>query len=44
MNGEGLLNTFTGQGSVWLAPTIPVYSRINMGLAGMLNNASSNNK
>ena len=44
MNGEGLLNTFTGEGSVWLAPTIPVYSRMNQGLAGMLNNNSSNNK
>lgn len=44
MNGEGLLNTFTGQGSVWLAPTIPVYSRMNQGLAAMLNNNSSNNK
>ena len=44
MNGEGLLNTFTGEGSVWLAPTIPVYSRMNQGLASILNNNSSNNK
>lgn len=43
MNGEGLLNTFSGQGTVWLAPTIPIYTRMNQGLAGMLNNASSNN-
>ena len=44
MKGEGLLNTFTGEGSVWLAPTIPVYSRMNQGLASILNNNSSNNK
>ena len=38
MNGEGLLNTFTGQGSVWLAPTIPIYSRMNIELQSMLIN------
>lgn len=30
MSGEGLVNVFTGTGSVWLAPTLKVYGAINM--------------
>lgn len=28
MGGEGLLNTYTGEGKVWLAPTAPMYKRL----------------
>ena len=41
MNGEGLLNTFTGTGKVWLAPTEPVYNRLIYGLP--TSNNSMNN-
>ena len=41
INGEGLLNTFTGQGTVWLAPTEPMYQRMNYGLP--TNNNNMNN-
>lgn len=42
-NGEGLLNTFSGDGYVWLAPTAPLYK--NMNLLGInLTGNSSNNK
>lgn len=30
-SGEGLLQTFRGTGTVWLAPTQAIYSRISMG-------------
>lgn len=30
LNGEGLLNTFSGNGSVWLAPTEPIYNKMLM--------------
>lgn len=41
INGEGLLNTFTGEGKVWLAPTQPIYERMNYGIP--TNNNSMNN-
>lgn len=28
INGEGLLNTFSGEGTVWLAPTQPIYKKM----------------
>ncbi len=35
-SGEGLLQTFRGTGTVWLAPTQAIYQRISMGgLSGM---------
>lgn len=41
LNGEGLLNTFTGQGTVWLAPTQPMYDSLAYGF--MPGNKSMNN-
>lgn len=44
INGEGLLNTFSGQGKVWIAPTQPMYERMNYGLPtqnNSMNNHSS---
>lgn len=43
INGEGLLNTFTGEGDVWLAPTSPIYRKMLMGNLPM-NNQNMNNK
>lgn len=43
LNGEGLLNTFTGHGSVWIAPTSPIYRKLNYGDLP-INNSSMNNK
>lgn len=42
INGEGLLNTFTGEGTVWIAPTQPVYKKMNYDSIP-LNNSSMNN-
>lgn len=43
INGEGLLNTFTGEGTVWLAPTEPIYKKMMyQGLP--TNNNNMNNK
>lgn len=41
INGEGLLQTFTGQGIVWLASTEPFYKRLELGQ--MYKNKGSNN-
>lgn len=41
LNGEGLLNTFRGEGTVWLAPTAPIYRKMQLGIP--IANASSNN-
>jgi len=41
LNGEGLLNTFTGEGTVWLAPTQPMYQSLSFG--SMPGNKSMNN-
>ena len=43
MNGEGLLNTYRAKtpGTVWLAPTAPIYKKLYG--AGMLSNANRNN-
>lgn len=41
LNGEGLLNTFTGSGTVWIAPTQPIYRKMYYGLS--INNKSMNN-
>lgn len=46
MNGEGFLNTFKvannqSRGIVWLAPTSPIYRKLQLGLP--LDNAGSNN-
>ncbi len=30
-SGEGLLQTFRGTGSVWLAPTLDIYQRLQTG-------------
>lgn len=43
LNGEGLLNTFRGQGTVWIAPTQPVYARMAYG-ALPTSNSSMNNR
>lgn len=43
MSGEGLLNTFSGEGTVWLAPTQPMYSRLRSSLPygnNSMNNSS----
>ena len=42
MNGEGLLNTFTGTGRVFLAPTAPIYRKLEWGLF-LQQNSSMNN-
>lgn len=34
MGGEGFLNTYTGSGSVWIAPTAPVYNDLSFGFLG----------
>lgn len=41
LNGEGLLNTFKGEGTVWLAPTAPIYEQIKFGKP-ILNKSSNN--
>ncbi|WP_435018004.1 AIM24 family protein [Tundrisphaera sp. TA3] len=38
--GEGLLQTFRGTGSVWLAPTQEVYQRLQAGGLGSMSSAS----
>lgn len=44
--GEGLLQTFTGTGTVWLAPTAPIYNKLTLsGITGVIaSQGSSNNK
>jgi uncharacterized protein (AIM24 family) len=42
MNGEGLLNTFSGYGKVWIAPTKPMYNAFSQGTS--FNNNSMNNQ
>lgn len=42
MNGEGLLNTFTGTGRVFLAPTAPIYRKLEWGVP-LQNNNNMNN-
>lgn len=44
--GEGLLQTFTGTGMVWLAPTAPVYRKLTTtGIAGVIaSQGSSDNR
>lgn len=47
INGEGFLNTFTGHGKVWIAPTQPMYEKMNYGLPtnnNSMNNTSSRQK
>lgn len=41
MGGEGFLNTFKGEGTVWIAPTQPAYSKLRYGLG--FGNSSMNN-
>lgn len=41
LNGEGFLNTFTGEGAVWLAPTAPIYHKLQNGIP-ITNNGSNN--
>ncbi len=41
INGEGFLNTFSGEGRVWIAPTQPMYAKMNYGFP--TNNNSMNN-
>ena len=41
INGEGLLQTFTGEGIVWLASTEPFYKRLELGQ--IYQNKGSNN-
>lgn len=43
LNGEGLLNTFSGQGTVWIAPTQPVYHKMLYDILPMNNNSMNNN-
>ena len=42
VNGEGLLNSFTTQvgGKVWLAPTAPLYKKMQFGIP--ISNTGSN--
>ncbi len=42
-SGEGLLNTFEGVGTVYLAPTAPMYRKIMMGGIGDITNSTSSN-
>lgn len=42
MIGEGLLNTFSGEGKVWIAITQPIYEKIKHDIA--ISNNSMNNK
>lgn len=42
LNGEGFLNTFKGEGTVWIAPTQPVYAKMAYGMLP-LSNSSYNN-
>lgn len=42
LNGEGLLNTFKGQGTVWLAPTLPIYNKMAFGIIPTANNSMNN--
>ncbi|HBF5831741.1 TPA: AIM24 family protein [Clostridioides difficile] len=42
LNGEGFLNTFTGSGTVWLAPTQIMYEKLSFG--AMPTNDNMNNK
>ncbi|MGM9534214.1 MAG: AIM24 family protein [Intestinibacter sp.] len=42
INGEGLLNSFSGTGKVWLAPTAPMYNRLYSGI--YFQNTSMNNE
>lgn len=42
INGEGFLNTFKGEGTVWLAPTAPMYKRLYTGIS--FGNSSINNQ
>ena len=41
INGEGFLNTFSGEGKVWIAPTQPMYEKMRYGLP--TDNNSMNN-
>ncbi|MGL4912484.1 MAG: AIM24 family protein [Romboutsia sp.] len=44
INGEGFLNTFSGHGKVWIAPTQPMYEKMSYGLPtqnNSMNNTSS---
>lgn len=41
LNGEGFLGTFKGEGTVWLAPTAPVYKKMRFGVP-ILNKSSNN--
>lgn len=43
-SGEGLLQTFEGTGQVWLAPTQPVYNKLqNFGIQALSKSTNSNN-
>lgn len=41
INGEGFLNTFSGEGTIWLAPTQPMYQKMKYSMP--TNNNSMNN-
>lgn len=41
MSGEGFLNTYSGKGKVWLAPTASIYRDLSFGF--MPNNSNMNN-
>jgi len=43
MNGEGLLQTFKGEGIVWIAPTAPVYEKMIFGTEALNHNHKSGN-
>lgn len=42
ISGEGFLNTFEGPGEVWLAPTLPLYRRLEFGQAITNKNRGNN--
>ena len=42
-SGEGLLQTFRGTGSVWLAPTREIYQRLQAGGMGSLSTTRTSN-
>ncbi|SCI43627.1 AIM24 family protein [Romboutsia sp. Marseille-P6047] len=42
INGEGFLNTFSGQGKVWIAPTQPIYQKMMIHSFVSSNNSMNN--
>ena len=43
LGGEGFLSTFRGSGMLWLAPTAPVYKKMDYGIDNIKNKNMNNN-